>query len=235
MNAMASRSVIVGFVSQKGGTGKSTLARALGAVVAAAGLRAKIADLDPQQATVIEWERIREEHSTTPVITVEAFDTAAEALASAESDELLIIDAPAGANRGTLEIAHAATLIVQPSGASIDDLRPAVLLFHELVEAGIPRERLVVALCRILSEAEEDMARRYIDMAGYDVLPGCIPERTAYREAQNRGQAVTETKHKALNARVDELMEGLYTRVASQLQVTRKRNKSAARKMKDAS
>ena len=32
-------------------------------------------------------------------------------------------------------------------------------------------------------------------------------------EAQNRGQAVTETKHKALNARVEELMEGLYTRI----------------------
>ena len=151
-----------------------------------------------------------------PAITVEGFDTAAEAIASAEEDELLIIDAPADANRGTLEIAQAATLIVQPSGASIDDLRPAVLLFHELVQAGIPRERLVIALCRILSDAEEARWRaRYIETAGYDVLPGCIPERTAYREAHNRGQAVTETKHQALNARVDELMEGLYTRVVA--------------------
>ena len=79
------------------------------------------------------------------------------------------------------------------------------------------------------------MARRYIEMAGYDVLPGCIPERTAYREAQNRGQAVTETKHKALNARVEELMEGLYARVASQLAAQRKRSKAPARKRKDAS
>ena len=232
---MVDRSVIVGFVSQKGGTGKSTLARALGAVVAAAGLRAKIADLDPDQGTVLEWERIREENSTTPAITVEAFDTAGEAIAAAEEDELLIIDAPAGANRGTLEIAQAATLIVQPSGASIDDLRPAVLLFHELIQAGIPRERLVVALCRILSDTEEEMARRYIDMAGYDVLPGCIPERTAYREAQNRGQAVTETKHKALNGRVEELMEGLYSRVVAQLEARQKRRKPAARKRKNVS
>ena len=110
---MVGRFVIVGFVSQKGGTGKSTLARALGAVVAVAGLQVKIADLDPPQGTVLEWERIREENSTSPTITVEAFDTAAEAIASAEEDELLIIDAPAGANRGTLEIAQAATLIVQ--------------------------------------------------------------------------------------------------------------------------
>ena len=124
---------------------------------------------------------------------------------------------------------------MQPSGASIDDLRPAVLLFHELAQAGIPRERLVVALCRILSNTEEEMARRYIETAGYDVLPGCIPERTAYREAQNRGHAVTETKHQALNARVEELMEGLYTRVVAQLEARLKRSKSAARKRKNVS
>lgn len=219
---MASTSVIVGFVSQKGGTGKSTLARALGAVVAAAGLNVRIADLDPQQNTVLKWEKLRQENSTTPALTVEAFATAAEAIASAKDDELLIIDAPAHANRGTLEIAQAATLIVQPSGASIDDLRPAVLLFHELVEAGIHPERLAVALCRILTDAEERMARAYIAKAAYDVLPGCIPERAAYREAHNRGQAVTETTHKALNQRVEELMEGLYARVASQLEARTK-------------
>ena len=224
--------VIVGFVSQKGGTGKSTLARALGAVVAGAGLKVKIADLDPQQQTVLQWEKLRSESQEEPSITVEGFDTAADSIASAEDDELLIIDAPAHANRGTLEIAQAATLIVQPSGASLDDLRPAVLLFHELRQAGIPKERLVVALCRILSDAEEEMARAYVVQAGYDVLPGYIPERTAYREAQNRGQAVTETKHKALNERVDELMEGLYARVAKQLQAKQKRQVRSARKRK---
>lgn len=222
---MPAQPVIVGFVSQKGGTGKSTLARALGAVVAAAGLNVRIADLDPQQRTVLEWEKLRQENSTLPALTVEAFETAGEAIASAEDDELLIIDAPAHANQGTLEIAQAATLIVQPSGASIDDLRPAVLLFHELVDAGIPRERLVVALCRTLTASEEDLARAYIAKAGYDVLPGCIPERAAYREAHNRGQAVTETTHKTLNDRVEALMEGLYARVATQLEARTKRTR----------
>ena len=221
--------VIVGFVSQKGGTGKSTLARALGAVVAAAGLKVRIADLDPQQRTVLEWEKVRQESSTIPALSVEPFETAAEAITSAEDDELLIIDAPARANRGTLEIAQSGTLIVQPSSASIDDLRPAVLLFHELIDAGIPRDRLTVALCRILTAAEEELARSYVAKAGYDVLPGCIPERAAYRAAHNRGHAVTETAHKALDDRVDQLMEGLYGRIASQLEVHTRR----ARKRKD--
>jgi chromosome partitioning protein len=226
---MPAKPAIVAFVSQKGGTGKSTLARALAAVVAHAGLKVKIADLDPEQQTVLHWEKLRDENQAEPSISVEGFDTASEALASAEDDELLIIDAPAHATRGTLEIAQSATLVVQPTGASIDDLRPAILLFHELVAAGVPRERLVMALCRILSHAEEEMARRYVEAAGYDTLPGCIPERTAYREAHNRGQAVTEAK-KALNERVDELMEGLYTRVAEELQVRAR----PARKRKEA-
>jgi chromosome partitioning protein len=221
---MASTPVIVGFVSQKGGTGKSTLARALGAVVAAAGLKVRIADLDPQQATVLEWERIREATQTNPPLEVEAFTSAAAAVASAVDDELLIIDAPTGANVGTLDIAQAATLVVQPCGASIDDLRPAVLLFHELVAAGIPRERLVLALCRILTETEEQQARAYLTKAGYDVLPGYIPERAAFREAHNRGQAVTEARQ-ALNTRVDELMKGLFDRVTSRLAASKKRRK----------
>ena len=62
--------VIVGLVSQKGGVGKSTLARALGAVVAHAGLKVRIADLDPQQHTVVEWERMRGENRLAPTLDV---------------------------------------------------------------------------------------------------------------------------------------------------------------------
>lgn len=206
--------LIVGFVSQKGGVGKSTLARALGAVVASGGFNVRIADIDPYQQTVVEWERVRGRSGERTAISVEAFETAGDALASAQADELLIIDAPAHANRATLEIAKEAALIVQPTGASLDDLRPAVLLFHELVQAGIPKERLVIALCRTLSQSEEDAARAYIERAGYAVLSGCVPERGAYRQAHNRGQAITEA---GTNARVDELMKEMCRLVAAQL------------------
>jgi len=219
--------VVVGFVSQKGGVGKSTLARALGAVVAAGGLKVRIADLDPYQQTVVEWERLRAQSAVQTAITVEAFETASDALASAQPDELLILDAPAHASRATLEIANAAALIVQPSGASLDDLRPAVLLFHELVQAGVPNERLAIALCRILSQAEEDEARTFVARAGYAVLPGCVPERSAYRQAHNRGQAITEGE---ANARVDLLMNELCRRVAVQLKSRSGRKPGAKRK-----
>ena len=221
------RAIIVGFVSQKGGVGKSTLARALGAVVAAGGLAVRIADLDPYQQTVVEWERLRAHSGEPTPIAVEGFETAAEALASAKPDELLIIDAPAHANRATLEIAGAAALVVQPSGASLDDLRPAVLLFHELVQSGIPKDRLAIGLCRILTQSEEDEARAFVERAGYKVLPGCVPERSVYRQAHNRGQAITEG---GANARVDQLILELCRLVAAQLGDRTGRKPAATRK-----
>ncbi|MBD4961076.1 AAA family ATPase, partial [Xanthomonas citri pv. citri] len=50
---------VVAFISQKGGVGKSTLSRALAREAAAGGLRVKIADLDTQQGTSIDWHRLR--------------------------------------------------------------------------------------------------------------------------------------------------------------------------------
>jgi cellulose biosynthesis protein BcsQ len=43
---------IIALVSQKGGVGKSTLARALAREAAVSGLKVKLADLDTQQGTV---------------------------------------------------------------------------------------------------------------------------------------------------------------------------------------
>ncbi|ENZ96490.1 CobQ/CobB/MinD/ParA nucleotide binding domain protein (plasmid) [Xanthomonas fragariae] len=82
---------IVAFVSQKGGVGKSTLSRALAREAAAGGLRVKIADLDTQQGTSIDWHRLRLSQCIEPTISAEAFGTAAQALATANGYDLLII------------------------------------------------------------------------------------------------------------------------------------------------
>ena len=223
--------VVVAFVSQKGGTGKSTLARALAAIVAHGGLSVRIADLDPLQNTVIEWEKLRHDSKLAP-IRVEAFDDPQEAIASGEEGELLILDTPAHASRETFKAIVDADLIIQPSSGSVDDLRPAVLVFNELVARGVPKRRLVIALCRTTGEREEEIARAYVDAAGYEVLPGSIPEKFGYKEAHNRGQAVSETK-RTLKEHVDTLMAAIFKKVSAQLQakakgaVTRRREQSA--------
>jgi chromosome partitioning protein len=204
---------IVAFVSQKGGVGKSTKARALAREATNGGLRTKIADLDTEQATSADWHRRRLAAGIEPAASVEVFSTAAQALAASEGIDLLILDGPARASKGTTEIARVADLVVQPTGASLDDLIPAVKVFHALIKAGIPRSKLVFSLSRIGTDAEENDARTYLAEAGYSVLEGCLPEKPAYRQAQNAGLAVTETRFKGLNSRADELIQSLINKM----------------------
>lgn len=200
---------IVGFISQKGGVGKSTLARGLSREAAASGLNVKLADLDTQQGTSVDWYRRRLDSKAVPVFSVESFKTASQALRPSDQFDVLALDGPARASSATLEIARAANLVVQPSGASIDDLRPAVLVFHELVKAGIPKDRLVFALCRMGTDAEEADARIYISQAGYLALEGSLPERPSYRQASNVGLSITETRYPQLNQRADKLIQSM--------------------------
>jgi chromosome partitioning protein len=200
---------VIAFVSQKGGVGKSTLARALAREAVSNGLQVKVADLDTQQGTSVDWHRTRLDSNINPAVSVEVFRTAKQALSVADHYELLIIDGPARTSSGTLEIAKVANLVVQPTGASVDDLRPAVREFHALSKAGIPLERLTFALNRIGTDAEEAEARAYIEEAGYTILRGYLPERPAYRKAQNVGLSVTETRYSSLNQRADDLIQAL--------------------------
>lgn len=222
--------VVIALVSQKGGVGKSTLARGLAALVAYSGVKVRIADLDSQQNTVLRWEERRRTDKTVTTLDAKGYQTVSDAIDDADNFELIIVDAPGGSNQATLTIAQHAHLVVQPTGPSLDDLYPGVLLFHELAAAGIPRERLMFALCRTQTEDEEEDARAYLEHAGYAVFPGSIPERAAYRAAQNRGHAITETNKEELNQRADDLMMGLITCVAAQVKLMRNAEKARGKK-----
>lgn len=205
--------LIVGFVSQKGGVGKSTLARALALEGVREDLRVKIADLDPQQGTAVAWAMRRMASGIEPAIAAEPFRNVSDALAACGGLDLLILDGPARASRETLAIAKASDLLIQPSGTAIDDLDPAIRLFHELVAAGVDRGRLVIVLSRAGTEAEERDARDYVTRAGFEVLPGALIERAGYRQAQNAGFAVQEARHTALATRAQELMKAISDRI----------------------
>lgn len=209
MSDLEPGATVIAFVSQKGGVGKSTLSRGLAREAAKSGLAVKIADLDTQQGTSVEWHRRRLDEGLEPVISVEGFKTADQALAQVERYDLLIIDAPARASEGTQKIAQRAALVVQPTNPALDDLGPAVRLFHELTKAGIPKSRLVFAINHVLTDAEEIAAREYLSEAGYEVLKGYLPSKTSYRDAQNHGRSVTETRYDALNSKADGLIQSM--------------------------
>jgi Mrp family chromosome partitioning ATPase len=66
---------IVSMVSQKGGVGKSTLARLLAREFAAQGWNVKIGDLDISQGTSFQWRTRRLQNKIEPDVPVEQFGT----------------------------------------------------------------------------------------------------------------------------------------------------------------
>jgi chromosome partitioning protein len=217
--------VIVSFVSQKGGVGKSALARALAVTLQRGGLKVLVADLDPQQGTVVEWAKLRRTQGLKPAVEARRFKTADDAIIGGDTVDVLIIDGPARASAGNLELARQSNLIVQPSGCGLDDLRPAVLLFHELLAAGVGRDRLAVALCRTAGEPEEGAARRYLKKAKYDVLETSLLQHVGYREAMNHGAALIESADSRLNVRGEAMMDELLKKVRAAVSVRANRTR----------
>ena len=208
--------LIVSFLSQKGGVGKSTLARALAAVSSTGHLRVKLADLDVQQQTAVRWGKARKQRVSALPIEIGAFRSFEDALEDSDAFDLVIVDTPGHTSAATGTVARASHVVVVPTSATIDDLYPTVLLLHALEEIGISRNRLAIALCRVLEPGEEKTARDYVDAAGYELLPGFIPERATYRSAQNRGQALTEAVDAADDDPTNLLIEGLLRKIAAQ-------------------
>jgi chromosome partitioning protein len=208
--------VIIGLVSQKGGVGKSTLARLAAREFASSGWNVKIADLDVSQGTSFNWQARRLQNSVEPAVAVERFGTVEQAFRVAPHYDLLILDGPPHSTAGTLRIAEGSDLVILPTGLSLDDLEPSVLLAHEMIKKGIPRSRIIFALCRVGdSESEIVEARDYIAQAGYTILPGTIPEKIAYRRASDEGRTLTETRFPTLNERGDQLAQAIADRVTA--------------------
>ena len=208
--ADSSFSVVVAFCSQKGGVGKSTLAGAMAAAAAREhGVSVKIIDADALQETSAAWVARRRIAGIKPEIGIAVASRIGDLRAYAGDADVLIIDAPGRASRDTLEIARQAHLIIQPTAGSSADLIPGIMLFRELELAGIDRRRLVWALSRIDSEAEERDLRRTLETEDWSVLRGCLFNRSAYKRAMDAGLSVTETNFPSLNSKASILIDSL--------------------------
>lgn len=208
-------SYIIGMISQKGGAGKSTLARLFARELAKDGFTVKIADLDTQQTTCTDWASDRAESGVEPEIQVQPFGNLKTALSEAKRFDAYILDGRPHSSQQTVDIAKAANLVVIPTGQTKDDLRPAVKLAHSLVDAGIETSQIAFALVKTTnSDAEVAAARAYLDQTDYITLDGFLPVSTAYGIAHDAGKAVTETQHRSLNEKAERLAQAIIDRLA---------------------
>ena len=170
--------------------------------------------MDIQQGTSFHWCKERAANEILPEIRTETFASIKQALKDADNFDLFIMDGAPAASAATREMAKAADIVLLPTGLSNDDLRPQVLLGHELIKAGVGADKLFFVLWRVGdSDPEIQDAREYIGKAGYRVLAGEVPDRTLYRRASDRGKAFTETTSASLNQRADKVVQSIVSAI----------------------
>ena len=188
--------IVIACIGQKGGSGKSIIARALVAEATRKKRTAALADLDVGQHTSADWNAARVANKLEPALSVEIVDPDEEhdlrVPELARKAAVVVLDAPGLSDDVTVRVATAADLIVIPAAPSTDDLRPAMRLCHELAQCGIAPERIIIVLNRIRTDAEEKFARGYLEGGKLGALKDALADQPIYRKAGNVGNAITE-------------------------------------------
>lgn len=175
--------------AQKGGAGKTTLARNISVAASHNGRTVLCLDLDPQGSLRAWWES---RDADTPAMLDR--DPAPHALkptldAARAQFDLCIIDTPPAAPEWLAEALKAADLVLIPVRPSPDDLRAVGATVAAVNAARVP---FAFALSQTPRARITEEAARVLAQHGR-VAPVNIAQRVSYAETGATGQGVTET------------------------------------------
>ena len=180
---------VISLISQKGGSGKTTMAVSFAVAADRAGKVAAIVDLDPQ-ASAVSWSNRR---AGDPVVVPAAPARLESVLTTARENgaELVIIDTAPRAEYAARSAAEAADLVVVPCRPAILDLETVATTAALVRSAG--DLRMVVVLNGVSSRGNRhDQAADVLDEMGIPVCPAFFGNRVAFDYAFTVGQTAQE-------------------------------------------
>jgi chromosome partitioning protein len=179
----------VAILSQKGGTGKTTLALHLAVEAERSGAATLIVDLDPQ-ASASSWGDLRAQE--TPAVVSTQATRLSQVLATAETHgaTLILIDTAPHAESAALAAARAADLIVIPCRPAILDLKAIGTTIDLVRIAGKPAVVVLNAVPPRGSLTRE--AGEAVEGYGIPLSPVSFGHRSAFVHALTAGATAQE-------------------------------------------
>jgi chromosome partitioning protein len=206
-------------VSQKGGSGKTTLAIQL-AIAAARNRKVLVIDLDPQQSAE-RWHAIRQRATGSkddPSIAAGPYQKLPDMLKTARKlgAQLVLIDTPPKLDKAIIPALKAATAVLVPLKGAILDLQ-ALEDSSDLINLAKARGKTVVILNAVPTGSHKESAVKESSRAAsrlkLEVAPERLSDLLAFSQGLKTGRGVTETEKNGTAAKeITALCDALWAR-----------------------
>lgn len=209
-------------ISQKGGSGKTTLAVHMAVCAAMQNRKTALLDIDPQRSA-FQWNQSRPAGRKLDAVAAAAHQLA-ELLtkAAAAGVDLAIIDTPPHSNDDAAIAAQLADYVLIPARPARFDL-DAIMSTIEIARAAKKPAAVIINAAPRGRLADE--ARRSLERSGIIVIETVLHQRVAYSHAVIDGRAVHEYEP---NGQATEEIDQLYNHITKLTGLYGNRRKKAA-------
>lgn len=189
--------LIIACLSQKGGVGKSTIARLIATAYAQHDQKTAIFDFNGTQETSTFWASQRKRAGIKPDIHAE-IATQTNRMRGDRRFDVIVADGRPDSPEITLSIARVADLVIIPTSVTIDDLVPQIRFARELVEKGVPQKNILWVINRV-TDNQLLINDAYSFIGGeFSIAKTSLPYRDAFIRCHTAGYSVGEVKSAVL-------------------------------------
>ena len=204
--------ITIAIASQKGGSGKTTLAVHIATKAAQKGYESAVIDTDPQ-ATAAAWSDWRGDFL--PVVVTSPPARLGRTVASAQKNgvDFVVIDTPPHADAAAREAIKAADIVLIPTKPRAFDLAALEPVADLISFAGKPAYVVLNAVpsgATVLTKEAKNAAKEM----GLDICPVELGDRAAFHRSSAKGETASESEPKGKAAKeVDKLWKWLAKQV----------------------